>query len=71
MGCPSNLLASPLLRFRTAEVNTRDNVSIPTGVQSQITRMRSVAFGEALSAGTRLTLFPDGKPGRFFTVTKF
>jgi hypothetical protein len=28
-------------------------------------------FGEALSAGTRLTLFSDDKPDRFFTVIKF
>jgi len=33
--------------------------------------MRPVAFGEALPAGTRLTLFPDDKPDRFFTVIKF
>ena len=33
--------------------------------------MRPVAFGEALTAGTRLTLFSDDKPDRFFTVIKF
>jgi hypothetical protein len=33
--------------------------------------MRPVVFGEALSAGTRLTLFSDDKPDRFFTVIKF
>jgi hypothetical protein len=33
--------------------------------------MRPVAFGEALVAGTRLTLFSDDKPDRFFTVIKF
>jgi hypothetical protein len=33
--------------------------------------MRPVAFGEALAAGTRLTLFSDDKPDRFFTVIKF
>ena len=33
--------------------------------------MRPVAFGEALSAGTRLTLFSDDKSDRFFTVFKF
>jgi hypothetical protein len=33
--------------------------------------MRPVAFGEALSAGTRLTLFSDDKPDRLFTVIKF
>jgi hypothetical protein len=33
--------------------------------------MRPVAFGEALSARTRLTLFLDDKPDRFFTVIKF
>src|ERR1700739_501987 len=32
--------------------------------------MRPVAFGEALSAGTRLTLFSDDKPDRFVTVIK-
>jgi hypothetical protein len=33
--------------------------------------VRPVAFGEALSAGTRLTLFSDDKPARFFTIIKF
>jgi hypothetical protein len=33
--------------------------------------MRPVAFGEALPAGIRLTLFSDDKPDRFFTVIKF
>jgi hypothetical protein len=33
--------------------------------------MRPVAFGEALSPETRLTLFSDDKPDRFFTVIKF
>ena len=33
--------------------------------------MRAVAFGEALSAGARLTLFSDDKPDRFFTVIKY
>jgi hypothetical protein len=33
--------------------------------------MRPVAFGQALPAGTRLTLFSDDKPDRFFTVIKF
>jgi hypothetical protein len=37
----------------------------------KITLMRPVAFGEALTAGTRLTLFSDDKPDRFFTVIKF
>jgi hypothetical protein len=34
------------------------------------TVMRPVAFGEALLAGTRLTLFSDDKPERFFTIIK-
>jgi hypothetical protein len=33
--------------------------------------MRPVKFGEALAGGTRLTLFSDDKPNRFFTVIKF
>lgn len=33
--------------------------------------MRPIAFGEALSAGARLTLFSDDKPDRFFTIIKF
>jgi hypothetical protein len=33
--------------------------------------MRPVEFGEALPAGTRLTLFSDDKPERFFTIIKF
>jgi hypothetical protein len=32
---------------------------------------RPVAFGESLSVGTRLTLFSEDKPDRFFTVIKF
>jgi hypothetical protein len=31
----------------------------------------TVVFGEALPAGTRLTLLSDDKPDRFFTVIKF
>jgi hypothetical protein len=34
-------------------------------------RREPVAFGEALAAGTRLTLFRNDKPDRFFTVIKF
>ena len=33
--------------------------------------MRLVEFGEALTAGTRLTLFSDDKPDRLFTVIAF
>jgi hypothetical protein len=33
--------------------------------------MRPVEFGEPLTAGTRLTLFSDDKPDRFFTVINF
>ena len=33
--------------------------------------MRPVEFGEALAAGTWLTLFSEDKPDRFFTVIKF
>jgi hypothetical protein len=33
--------------------------------------MRPVQFGEALSPGTRLTLFSHDKPERPFTVIKF
>lgn len=33
--------------------------------------MRPVEFGEALAAGTRLTLFSDDEPDRFFMVIKF
>jgi hypothetical protein len=33
--------------------------------------MRPVAFGEPLPGGTRLTLFSDDKPYRFFTILKF
>jgi hypothetical protein len=33
--------------------------------------MRPVTFAEALSSGTRLTLFSNDKPDRFFTVVKF
>jgi hypothetical protein len=33
--------------------------------------MRPVVFGEALPAGTRLTLFSADKPDRLFTVVTF
>jgi hypothetical protein len=33
--------------------------------------MRPVEFGEALTAGTRLTLFSHDRPDRFFRVIKF
>ena len=33
--------------------------------------MRPVEFGEPLPAGTRLTLFSDEKPDRYFRVIKF
>jgi hypothetical protein len=33
--------------------------------------MRPVAFGEAVPAGTRLTLFSADKPDRLFTVITF
>ncbi|SRR5258708_24902055 len=33
--------------------------------------MRSVAFGESLPAGTRLTLFSDDKPDRFLPSSSF
>jgi hypothetical protein len=39
--------------------------------RKRIAVMRPVAFGETLPAGTRLTLFSDDKPDRFFTVIKF
>jgi hypothetical protein len=64
-------VVAPLLRLRTAEVNTRNDVLPATSVRSQNRSMRPVAFGEALPAGTRLTLFSDDKSDRFFTVIKF
>jgi hypothetical protein len=33
--------------------------------------MRPLEFGETLPVGTRLALFSDDKPDRFFTVIKF
>jgi hypothetical protein len=39
--------------------------------RKRIPSMRPVAFGEALRSGTRITLFSDEKPDRFFTVIKF
>jgi hypothetical protein len=33
--------------------------------------MRPVEFGEAFPAGTRLILFSNDKPDRFFTVINF
>ena len=36
-----------------------------------MTLMRPLAFGEALPAGNRVTLFLNDKPDHFFTVIKF
>jgi hypothetical protein len=58
-------LSSPPL-----EVNTLNDVLLAMGIRHKIIRMRPVAFGEAFSAGARLTLFSDDKPDRFFTVIK-
>jgi hypothetical protein len=58
-------------RLRTAEVNTRNGVLIPINAGPKNYSIRPVEFGEALPAGTRLTLFSDDKPDRFFTVIKF
>jgi hypothetical protein len=33
--------------------------------------VRPIEFGEPLPGGTRLTLFSDDQPNRFFTVIKF
>jgi hypothetical protein len=60
-----------LRRERTVEANTRNDVLLATASRRKISRMRPVAFGEALPFGTRLTLFSDDKPERFFTVIKF
>jgi hypothetical protein len=41
------------------------------GFGSKISVVRPVSFGEPLPAETRLTLFSNDKPDRFFTVVKF
>jgi len=46
-------------------------IDINWSLPAKIIRMRPVAFGEALSSGTRLALFSDDKPDRIFTVIKF
>ena len=54
------------------EVNTRNDVLIAKRNRFQNhSDAKPVAFDEALPAGTRLTLFSDDKPNRFFTVIKF
>jgi hypothetical protein len=53
------------------EVNTRNGALLATGVSSQNHSDAPRRFGEDLPAGTRLTLFSDDKPDRFFTVIKF
>jgi hypothetical protein len=53
------------------EVNTRNCVLIENGIQSQNHSDAAPSPCEALSAGTRLTLFSDHKPDRFFTIIKF
>jgi hypothetical protein len=50
---------------------SRNGALLATGIRSKNHLMRPIAFGEPLSAGTRLTLFSDDKPDRFFTVIKF
>ena len=51
--------------------NTRNDVFILGRSRPKITPMRPVDFGEALPAGTRLTLFSHDKPNRLFTVITF
>jgi hypothetical protein len=51
-------------RFESATVHA-------CGFELGILGRGPVAFGEALSSGTRLTLFSYDKPDRFFTVIKF
>jgi hypothetical protein len=52
------------------EVNTRNDVLIATAIGSQNHSDATVEFGEALAPGSRLTLFSDDKPDRFFRVIK-
>jgi hypothetical protein len=42
-----------------------------TGILSLNHSDAPIAFGEALIAGTRLIIFSNDKPDRFFTVIKF
>ena len=59
---------------RLKQVHTPNHVLIPTGQRQHSNEhpsMRPVEFGEALPAGTRLTLFSEDKPDRFFAVIKF
>jgi hypothetical protein len=66
---PCFLLLS--LRYRMLPTsNSMPNDALIPNWCHKITLMRPVAFGEALPAGTRLTLFSDDKPDRFFTIIK-
>jgi hypothetical protein len=62
---------SPILNFIKQESIRATAYCAQLAFGHKITLMRPVEFGEALAAGTRLTLFSDDKPERFFTVIKF
>jgi hypothetical protein len=54
------------------EINTRNDVLIATGVRSQNHSDAPRRLRRSTSwRGTRLTLFSDDKPDRFFTLIKF
>ena len=55
--------------FRAVEISINDRTHC--GLGFGILGVRPVAFGEALSAGTRLTLFSDDKPTVFLPIIKF
>jgi hypothetical protein len=60
-----------LRRTQGREVNTRNGVLPSITVEPQNEPMRALEFGEAVPAGTRLTLFSADKPDRLFTVITF
>jgi hypothetical protein len=56
---------------RPHEVNTRNDVQPSTVTGAKNKTMPPVEFGEAVPAGTQLTLFSADKPDRLFTVITF
>jgi len=64
-------LASPLLRLRTATVNTYNGVLIGTGVRSQNHFDATRRLRRSSPRWNPLTLFCADKPNRVFTVITF
>jgi hypothetical protein len=64
-------VASPLLRLRTAKVNTRNDILLGTGIRSQNHSDAPRRLWRSFVFRNSAHSFPDDKPDRFFTVIEF